>query len=146
MLFFGLFVIEESFFRLEKVLFLNNGLRGLAGMIQGTLIGGLITLIIQSSSATVGMTIVLGKQKLILFGSLAIMLGSELGTCSDTLLATIKGSRQAIKAGLFHLLFNFTTLIIGLLSFEYFHRLVVFLSQTKPWKTKSQMPICCLTL
>ena len=91
--------------------------------------GGLITLIIQSSSGTVGMAIVLGKQNLLsIAGGISIMLGAELGTCSDTLLATINGSRQAIKAGLFHLLFNLTTIIVGLLLFEPFSRLIVELS------------------
>ena len=98
--------------------------------IQGTLIGGLITLLVQSSSATVGMAIVLGKQNLIsLAGGLAIMLGSELGTCSDTLLATIKGSRHALKAGLFHLLFNFTTIVIGLIVFDLFLEFILWISK-----------------
>ncbi len=133
MLFFGLFVIEQSVLPLrESPLFEKWMTRIDENLIQGTLLGGLITLIIQSSSATVGMAIVLGKQKLItLVGGLVIMLGSELGTCSDTLIATINGSRQAIKAGLFHLLFNFTTILMGLLAFDYFHRLVVFISQNQ---------------
>ncbi|MGB5820930.1 MAG: Na/Pi symporter [Saonia sp.] len=98
--------------------------------VQGTLIGGLITLIVQSSSATVGMSIVLGKQQLIsLAGGLAIMLGAELGTCSDTLIATVKGSKQALKAGLFHLLFNFTTIVVGLLIFDYFLEFVLLVSK-----------------
>lgn len=36
---------------------------------------------------------------------LAIVLGAELGTCGSTLLATIKGTRDALKTGLFHTLF-----------------------------------------
>jgi len=97
--------------------------------VEGALIGGVITLIVQSSSATVGSAIVLGKQNLIsIAGGLAVMLGAELGTCSDTLLATINGSRQAIKAGLFHLLFNFMTIVVGLLLFEPFVALVERLS------------------
>jgi phosphate:Na+ symporter len=48
------------------------------------------------------------------------MLGAELGTCSDTLLATIKGSRQALKTGLFHLVFNILSITIGLIFFTPF--------------------------
>jgi len=133
MLFFGLFIIERSVLPLRDSPLFEKWITHIdENLIQGTLIGGLITLIVQSSSATVGMAIVLGKQKLIsLAGGLAIMLGSELGTCSDTLIATIKGSRQAIKAGLFHLLFNFTTIVMGLLSFDYFYRLVLTISQNQ---------------
>ena len=101
-------------------------------LLKGSLVGGLITLIVQSSRATVGMAILLGKQELItLAGGLALKLGSELGTCSDTLIATIKGSRQAIKAGMFHLFFNLTTIVIGLLVFDYFYDIVVYISKNQ---------------
>nr|WP_299346162.1 Na/Pi symporter [Allomuricauda sp.] len=130
MLFFGLFIMEQSVLPLrDSELFEKWITRIDQNLLQGTMIGGLITLIVQSSSATVGMAIVLGKQNLIsLAGGLAIMLGSELGTCSDTLIATIKGSRQAIKAGLFHLLFNFITIVIGLLVFDVFLTFVLMVS------------------
>ena len=58
----------------------------------------------------------------------AVMLGAELGTCSDTLLATIKGSRQALKTGLFHLTFNLLSIILGLAFFYPFVELVVTMS------------------
>ena len=133
MLFFGLFVIEQSVLPLrDSPLFAEWITHINQNLLKGTLIGGLITLMVQSSSATVGMAIVLGKQNLIsLSGGLAIMLGSELGTCSDTLIATIKGSRQAIKAGLFHLLFNFITIMVGLLVFDFFLEFVLKVSQNK---------------
>ena len=133
MLFFGLFVMERSVVPLRDSVLLEQWMSQIdKNLMQGTLMGGLITLIIQSSSATVGMAIVFGKQNLIsLSGGLAIMLGSELGTCSDTLIATVKGSRQALKAGLFHLLFNFMTIILGLLLFDYFLHLVLLVSQNQ---------------
>ncbi|TPN85360.1 Na/Pi cotransporter family protein [Aquimarina algicola] len=131
MLFFGLFIIETSVLPMkDSKLFSEWIVKIEENYIQGALIGGLITLIIQSSSGTVGMAIVLGKQQVLSTAAgIAIMLGAELGTCSDTLLATIKGSRQALKAGVFHLLFNFFTIIIGLLLFVPFVRLVQFISK-----------------
>jgi len=133
MMFFGLFIMERSVVPFRDSTFFEEWITRIdKNLIQGTLIGGLITLIVQSSSATVGMAIVLGKQNLIsLAGGLAIMLGSELGTCSDTLIATIKGNRQALKAGLFHLLFNFMTIIAGLLVFDYFLNFVLMVSQSQ---------------
>ena len=96
---------------------------------RGALVGGAVTLIIQSSSATVGLAILLGKQNLIsLTGGLSLMLGAELGTCSDTLIATINGSRQALKAGLFHFFFNLTTILLGLLLFDPFLNIVQLVS------------------
>ena len=52
------------------------------------------------------------------------MLGAELGTCSDTLLATIRSDRQAIKTGLFHFLFNLITICLGLLMFTWYVQLI----------------------
>ncbi len=130
-LFFGLFIIETSVLPMRESKLFSEWIAKIEeNYIQGALIGGLITLIIQSSSGTVGMAIVLGKQQVLSTAAgIAIMLGAELGTCSDTLLATIKGSRQALKAGVFHLLFNFFTIIIGLLLFVPFVRLVHFISK-----------------
>jgi phosphate:Na+ symporter len=130
MLFFGLFVMEQSVHPLqdspmfeEWIIKIHND------PVRGSLIGGLVTLIIQSSSATVGIAIVLAKQQLITAaGGIAIMLGAELGTCSDTLIATINGSRQALKAGIFHLFFNLSTIILGLILFNPFVQLVEYLT------------------
>jgi phosphate:Na+ symporter len=93
------------------------------------MIGAVVTLIIQSSSATVGMAIILSKKGLItLTGGIAVMLGAELGTCSDTLLATIKGNRQALKTGLFHVTFNLLSIILGLFLFYPFVEFVKTIS------------------
>jgi len=126
MLFFGLYVMENSMMPLkDSQLFSDWILRIANHPVEGALTGGLMTLIIQSSSATVGLAIILAKQDLIsMAAGVSIMLGAELGTCSDTLLATIKGTRQALKAGLFHLIFNLFTIILGLAFFYPFIMLV----------------------
>lgn len=97
--------------------------------ITGSITGAMVTLIIQSSSATVGMAILLVKKGAIsLIGGISIMLGAELGTCSDTLLATIRGNRQGIKTGLFHLFFNFISISLCLIFFLPFVRFVKWVS------------------
>lgn len=84
--------------------------------LMGAAVGCLFTLVIQSSSATVGMAIALASEGLIPLGAgVAIMLGAEIGTVSDTLLATIGRSREAVRTAVFHLFFNVTTVILGLL-------------------------------
>jgi phosphate:Na+ symporter len=71
------------------------------------------------------MAIILTKKGFLsLTGGIAIMLGAELGTCSDTLIATIKGSRAAIKTGLFHVSFNLLSICLGLILFTPFVMLV----------------------
>jgi len=133
MLFFGLYLIQESVHPLKESTVFESWITQISdNPIQGALSGGLITLIIQSSSATVGLAIVLGKQQLITIpAGIAVMLGAELGTCSDTLLATVNGSRQALKAGLFHFIFNLSTIIIGLILFYPFVQFVELISSNQ---------------
>lgn len=128
-LFFGLFTMEKAVEPLQNSPSFYSWMRLIESPISGALSGAAITLVIQSSSATVGMAIVLAKKGLLgLSGGIAVMLGAELGTCSDTLLATIKGNREALKTGLFHMVFNFMSIIIGLLLFYPFMDLVEYLS------------------
>jgi len=124
-LFFGLFTMENAVEPLKDEAFFSEWMKKTEQPLLGALIGAFVTLIIQSSSATVGMAIILGKKGLLsLAGGIAVMLGAELGTVSDTLLATIKGSRQALKTALFHLTFSFLTIVIGLIFFYPFVSLV----------------------
>lgn len=132
-LFFGLFSMENAVEPLKKEPIFLEWLKKTDDPITGSLIGAFVTLIIQSSSATVGMAIILSKKGLLsLGGGIAVMLGAELGTCSDTLLATIKGSRAALKTGLFHLIFNLLSITLGLLLFYPFVELVKYLSLGAP--------------
>lgn len=125
LLFFGLYLMEASVAGLEESEQFTAWLTRLDDPLTGALTGGLVTLIIQSSSATVGLAVALGEQgSLALAGGLAVMLGAELGTCSDTLVATIGGKRAALKAGIFHVVFNLICIALGLLLFDAFVGLV----------------------
>lgn len=133
MLFFGLYTMERAVVPLKNYNGFMAWMHGLENPVRGTLCGGLVTLIIQSSSATVGMAITLAKKGLMtLPAGVAVMLGAELGTCSDTLLATIRSNRSALKTGLFHFFFNLTTITIGLSLFTPFLHLVEWVSGNVP--------------
>ena len=83
---------------------------------KGTAAGALISAVIQSSSGTVAMVITFAQQGLMTFpAAVAIMLGAELGTCADTLVASLGRRRAALKTGLYHLAFNLTAVLLGLL-------------------------------
>jgi len=129
LLFFGLFIMENSLSPFKNSTQMINWISSIDNPIKGAAIGGLVTLIIQSSSATVGILIIMAKQELInLSIAISIMLGAELGTCSDTLFAVIGGKRDAIRAGAFQILFNLIPIIIGLLAFDHFLYLVEMLA------------------
>jgi phosphate:Na+ symporter len=79
-------------------------------------VGALFTMLIQSSSATIAIVIVLASQGLItLPAGIGLMLGAEIGTCADTLVATVGRSAEAVRTGVFHLLFNIGTVILGVI-------------------------------
>ncbi len=128
-LFFGLFTMERAVEPFRDNPQFESWMLSLENPYAGVGTGALVTLIIQSSSATVGMVITLAKKGLItLTAGIAVMLGAELGTCADTLLATIKSNRQALKTGLFHLFFNISTILVALFLFPVFVGLVLRIS------------------
>ena len=128
-LFFGLYTMERAVEPLRDDPRFMDWMIKLENPYTGAGTGAFVTLIIQSSSATVGMVITLAKKGLIsLSAGIAVMLGAELGTCADTLLATVKSNRQALKTGLFHLFFNICTILLGLILFPLFIRLILLIS------------------
>lgn len=80
----------------------------------GVLLGFMITLVMQSSAATIGILIALGSEGLLpLSAALYIVYGDNIGTCTTALISSIGSSRNARRVALIHLMFN----IIGTLIF-----------------------------
>ena len=116
---FGLHILGEAVEPLKDHPGITEWLRATETPLRGVLIGAVFTLIIQSSSATLGVVITLAGQGIVdLPTGLSMMLGAEIGTCSDTLMATIGRSRAAVRAGIFHLAFNIATVAIGVALIE----------------------------
>jgi phosphate:Na+ symporter len=79
----------------------------------GALVGALFTAVVQSSSATTGILIVMASQGLIgLESAIAIALGANIGTCVTAGLATIGKPREAVRAAVVHTLFNVAGVLI----------------------------------
>ncbi|GGE88745.1 hypothetical protein GCM10011404_21980 [Sphingomonas prati] len=113
---FGLNIIGTAAEPLRESPAILDALKQLENPWLGVLAGALATVAIQSSSAMMGIVITLAGGGLItLPAGLAIMLGAEIGTCADTLLATVGRSRSAVKAGIFHLLFNILSVAVGVM-------------------------------
>ena len=117
LIFFGLGYLEESVSPLRNYQAFLDWVETLgANPIFGAFAGCIATLVIQSSSATVGIAIVMAKAELIsIRAGVAVMLGAEIGTVSDTIVASVGRGREAMRCAVFHLLFNLTTVIAGLL-------------------------------
>lgn len=113
---FGLHTIGEAAEPLEEQPWVREWLARFEAPLLGVLAGAGLTIALQSSSATMGIVIVLSGGGLIsLPAGLAMMLGSEIGTVADTLIASIGRSRAAVRCGLFHLGFNIVSVTVGLL-------------------------------
>jgi phosphate:Na+ symporter len=129
LIFFGLEVIGEAVKPLQQHQGFIDWMMRMEAPILGALVGAAFTIMVQSSSATLGVVITLAMQNLItLPAGIAIMLGAEIGTCADTLVASIGRSREAIRAGMFHLLFNIVTVTIGVIFAHPFTALVQSIS------------------
>ena len=73
----------------------------------GVFVGAAFTAVVQSSSATTGILIVMASQGLIqLETAIAIALGANIGTCITAGLASIGKPREAVRAAAVHTLFN----------------------------------------
>jgi len=73
----------------------------------GILAAALFTALVQSSSATTGVVIVMASQGLIsLPAGIALAFGANIGTCVTALLASIGKPREAHRAAVVHVLFN----------------------------------------
>lgn len=80
----------------------------------GMLAGAVLTAVIQSSSASVGILQALCATGAVSFGSaLPIIMGQNIGTCATALISSIGASKNARRAALVHLYFN----VIGTLVF-----------------------------
>lgn len=128
-LFFGLYTMERAVEPLRDDNRFIQWMAMLESPVRGAGVGAVVTVILQSSSATVGMVITLAKKGLLsLSAGIAVMLGAELGTCADTLLATVRADRQSVKTGLFHLFFNTISICVGLLIFPWFVQFIESIS------------------
>jgi len=93
--------------------------------------GALLTVIIQSSSATVALTMTLMATGAIPFEiGAAMVLGENIGTTITAELAATVGNVHAKRAARIHSTFNVTGVIMVLLVFPFFLKLVTFLTET----------------
>lgn len=82
----------------------------------GVFAGFILTAVIQSSSATIGILQALALQGLVpLESALPILFGENIGTCVTALLASIGANLTAKRAALMHLIFNIVGTVVFLL-------------------------------
>ncbi|QDT79331.1 Na+/Pi-cotransporter [Gimesia maris] len=117
MVFFGLQLMKEACAFLKdmpefRTWFLQFQADSFVGLYQCMLAGCILTVLVQSSSATLGITISLATTGLIPFETAAaLVLGENIGTTVTALLASIGTTTNARRAAYFHFLFNISGVI-----------------------------------
>lgn len=117
-LMFGMNLMSKSVEPLKDVPQFASILTMFSNPILGVLAGALLTAIIQSSSASVGILQALSATGAITFGSaIPIILGQNIGTCATALISCIGTSKNAKRAAVVHLYFNIIGTVVFLVAF-----------------------------
>jgi len=116
LLFYGMHVMAESMSPLRDHPALPVVLRGLEHPMAGILVGTLLTALIHSSAAFLGLTIVLAQQGLLsLEAGIPLIFGANIGTCVTAITASLRAGRAAKRVALAHTLFKLlgVLLVVG---------------------------------
>ncbi len=106
-LFVGMNTMSSAMKPLQDWDVFKNAMMGITNPIVGVLVGAIITAVLQSSSASVGILQALAGEGLIpLQGSMFILFGQNIGTCVTALIACSGATTAAKRAAVVHLLFN----------------------------------------
>jgi phosphate:Na+ symporter len=126
---FGMELMSAATSDLRQSDLFLSWMRDLNSPAPGVVVGILVTAMIQSSSATTAMVIVLaGEGLLTLEAGIGIVLGANVGTCITAGLSSIGAPREAQKAAVVHVIFNLMGVMIWLPFIAPFTDLVRFIS------------------
>ncbi len=107
LVFFGMSVMGDAMSPLRTSEPFIDAMTRLESPLLGIAVGAAFTALVQSSSATTGVVIVLAQQGLIsLETGIALILGANVGTSVTAQLAAIGKPREAMQAAVAHTLFN----------------------------------------
>ncbi len=99
----------------------------------GVLVGAVVTAIIQSSSASVGILQAISNTGALTYGAaLPIIMGQNIGTCITAILSAIGANRNAKRVSMVHLYFNFIGSVVFLSIFYLLDRLIGFTFTQQP--------------
>jgi phosphate:Na+ symporter len=128
--FFGLELMKDGFAPMKDVPVFTEAFAWFTadtypGVIRAAIVGCVLTLIVQSSSATLGITIGLAATGVIPFTTAAaLVLGENLGTTITALIASVGVNTNAKRAAYAHVLFNLFGVIWITALFPWYSRLI----------------------
>ena len=126
-LMFGMDMMSGSVSGLRDVPEFTNILTMFSNPILGMLAGAVLTAVIQSSSASVGILQALCATGGVSFGvALPSIMGQNIGTCSTALISAIGAKKNAKRAAFVHLYFNIIGTIVFMIAFYVINAFVNF--------------------
>jgi len=136
LVFFGLATMKAGFAPLKDSpafisFFTRFNADNLSGIFLCVLAGSILTMILQSSSATVGITMALAIEGLLGFeASVALILGENIGTTITAQLASMGTNVNARRTANAHTLFNVIGVLLIILFFPLFLQLLEWLTSS----------------
>ena len=109
----GMSVMSDAMAFLENEAWFKDLMVSFSNPIVGILFGTLLTALIQSSSASVGILQGLSATGVVTYGSaIPIILGQNIGTCITAVLGSMGANRNARRTAMMHLTFKITGVAI----------------------------------
>ena len=130
MVFFGLELMKDACSIIKEIPEFENWFKrfqadSYVGVLQCALVGCVLTTLVQSSSATLGITISLASQGIIPYETAAaLVLGENIGTTITALLASLGATTNARRAAYFHVVFNLIGVFWITLTFQWYIELI----------------------
>lgn len=129
MVFYGMGVMSEAMSPLRTYAPFIDFLEQMKNPLLGILAGAVFTGVVQSSAATVGISIALAAEGLLsLPAGIALALGANIGTCVTALLASMGKPVEAVRTSIVHVLFNVIGVLIWLPFIAYLADISITLS------------------
>lgn len=120
-LFIGMESMSDAMGFLKDSPMFGNIMQGLSNPVLGILVGLVLTVIIQSSSASVGILQAASATGLIGFSTAAaIILGENIGTCVTAVIASMGANRESKKAAWLNVLFKTVGMLIFIIALYVF--------------------------
>ncbi len=120
-LFVGMDMMSGAMEGLKTMPEVVNILASMTNPLVGILVGFVVTSILQSSSATIGILIVLASQELLALPiTFYIILGCNMGSCVTAMLASINGKKDAKRAAWVHMIVNMIGAVFNALMLYFF--------------------------
>ena len=129
LVFFGMSVMSDAMSPLRSYQPFLDLMTRMDNPLIGILVAAAFTALIQSSSATTGIVIVMATQGFIsLPAGIALAFGANVGTCVTAMLASIGKPREAVRAAVVHVLFNIFGVLLWVGFIPYLAEFVTWLS------------------